>query len=81
MQLASHPGKYFIPHHTIVKRDGQKIKLRVVFDASASTSSGKSLNDLLYVGPKLQSPICFIVAVFINTCLRLISVKCIGKLR
>jgi hypothetical protein len=38
-----------------VKRDGNKIeKLRVVFDASAATSSGLSLNDVLIAGPKLQ---------------------------
>lgn len=41
----------------MIKREDQKIKLRVVFDASAMSSSGKSLNDLLHVGPKLQTHI------------------------
>lgn len=30
-------------------------KLRVVFDASANTSNGKSLNDNILIGPTLQS--------------------------
>ncbi|XP_022160658.1 uncharacterized protein LOC111026817 [Myzus persicae] len=57
MRLASRPGKYFIPHHAVLKRDGDVSKLRVVFDASAKSSSGLFLNDTLCVGPKLQSDI------------------------
>lgn len=40
---------YYIPHHPVVK------KFRVVFDASAITSNGKSLNDVQFAGPKLQA--------------------------
>lgn len=57
MKLASRPGKYFIPHHAVLKRDGDVSKLRVVFDASAKSFSGLSLNDALCVGPKLQNDI------------------------
>lgn len=58
MQLAKQSGKYFIPHHAVVKKDDNNISIiRVVFDASAPTSSEKSLNDVLYVGPKLQNEI------------------------
>ncbi|XP_060878440.1 uncharacterized protein LOC132950858 [Metopolophium dirhodum] len=57
MRIATTPGKYYVPHHAVVKRNGQKLKLRVVFDGSAKSSSGKSLNDLLHVGPKLQTDI------------------------
>ncbi|XP_022166687.1 uncharacterized protein LOC111031163, partial [Myzus persicae] len=57
MQLASRPGKYHIPHHAVIKRSDKTIKLRVVFDASAVSSTGKSLNDMLHVGPKLQNDI------------------------
>jgi len=57
MQVSSSEGKYYIPHHAVVKYTGTQMKLRVVFDASATTTFGKSLNDLLYVGPKLQSDI------------------------
>lgn len=57
MKIASRPGKYHIPHHAVVKYDGDKLKLRVVFDASAKSKIGKSLNELLHVGPKLQTDI------------------------
>ncbi|XP_060873756.1 uncharacterized protein LOC132947470 [Metopolophium dirhodum] len=57
MRLAEKPGKYFIPHHAVVKRQNEKLKIRVVFDASAKSSSGLSLNDCLATGPKLQSDI------------------------
>lgn len=49
------PGKYFIPHHAILKSDGDMSKIRVVFDASAVSSNGRSLNDVLCTGPKLQT--------------------------
>jgi len=55
MKVATRPGKYYIPHHAVVKRDGDTSKLRVVFDASAKSSSRISLNDTLCVGPKLQN--------------------------
>jgi len=48
------PGKYFIPHHAVLKADGDMAKIRVVFDASSTSSSGHSLNDVLCTGPKLQ---------------------------
>lgn len=48
---------YYIPHHCVIKPDSTSTKLRVVFDASCKTSSGKSLNDTLLIGPKLQNDI------------------------
>lgn len=57
MKPATRPGKYFIPHHAVVKQDGDLSKIRVVFDGSAPSSSGLSLNDVLCVGPKLQTDI------------------------
>lgn len=48
MKLATQPETYHIPHHAVVKRDGNKVKLQVVFDASATSTSGKSLNDILH---------------------------------
>jgi len=57
MKLAAEPGKYFIPHHPVVKRCNEELKIRVVFDASATSSSGVSLNDCLVTGPKLQTEI------------------------
>ncbi|KAF0769852.1 Integrase catalytic domain-containing protein, partial [Aphis craccivora] len=54
MVPAPQPGKYFIPHHAVLKADGDMSKIRVVFDASSVSSSGRSLNDVLCTGPKLQ---------------------------
>lgn len=53
--------KYFLPHHGVLKMESSTTKLRVVFDASAITSSGKSLNQLLCAGPKLQNEIFDII--------------------
>lgn len=57
MRVASVPGKYFIPHHAVIKRDEKGMKVRFVFDASAKSTSGKSLNDCLCTGPKLHTEI------------------------
>lgn len=45
---------YYIPHHAVVKEESKTTKTRIVFDASATTSSGKSLNEILMVGPTIQ---------------------------
>ncbi|XP_046811084.1 uncharacterized protein LOC124420834 [Lucilia cuprina] len=45
---------YYMPHHCVQKEDSTTTKLRVVFDGSAKTSSGFSLNDILYSGPTIQ---------------------------
>lgn len=55
---------YFIPHHCIIKPDSRSTRLRVVFDASAKTSFGNSLNDELLTGPKLQQDIFSILINF-----------------
>lgn len=44
----------FLPHHGVMKENGNSAKLRVVYDASSKTSGGISLNDTLMTGPKLQ---------------------------
>ncbi|XP_075161640.1 uncharacterized protein LOC142234394 [Haematobia irritans] len=44
----------YLPHHPVINPDKLTSKLRVVFNASHKTSNGKSLNDILYVGPTLQ---------------------------
>ncbi|KAF0700789.1 DUF1758 domain-containing protein, partial [Aphis craccivora] len=53
---APDPNKcaYYLPHHTVMKKSSITNKLRVVFDGSAPSSSGLSLNDILYRGPKVQ---------------------------
>ena len=44
---------YYLPMHGVVKEASTTTKLRVVFDASARSSSGISLNDQLLPGPNL----------------------------
>lgn len=48
---------FFLPHHGVINENSTTTKLRVVFDASAKTTNGKSLNDVLLKGPKLQKDI------------------------
>lgn len=46
--------RYVIPHSCVVKPDSTTTKLRVVFDASAKSTTGVSLNDIQAVGPVIQ---------------------------
>lgn len=55
---------YYIPHHPVLKPSSLTTKLRVVFDASAKTSNGKSLNDALLAGPTIQSDLFAILLRF-----------------
>lgn len=57
-------SKYFIPHHGILKDETQVYKFRTVFDGSAKSSDGKSFNDMLYLGLKLQKDITDIICRF-----------------
>ncbi|XP_055527023.1 uncharacterized protein LOC129719655 [Wyeomyia smithii] len=56
--------RYFLPHHAIFKPTSSTTKLRIVFDASAKTTTGISLNDTLMVGPTLQDQLFDIVLRF-----------------
>ncbi|KAH9634826.1 hypothetical protein HF086_012240, partial [Spodoptera exigua] len=44
----------YLPHHGVQRAESTTTKYRVVFNASAKTSTGLSLNDLMYTGPNLQ---------------------------
>lgn len=46
--------KYYIPHYAVFKSNSSTTKLQVVFDGSATTSFGLSLNDIFLKGPKVQ---------------------------
>jgi len=52
---------YYIPHHPVIKPSSSSTKVRVVFNASARTDIGKSLNSTLLVGPKLQQDLPAII--------------------
>lgn len=56
--------EFFLPHHGVLKESSTTTKLRVVFDGSAKTTTGLSLNDTLKVGPKLQDDLMDIVIRF-----------------
>ncbi|CAI6362474.1 unnamed protein product [Macrosiphum euphorbiae] len=64
MTRAEGAGQYYIPHHAVQKVEGDDVKLRVVFDASAKCHSGMSLNQCLLVGPKLQQDIVDVLVGF-----------------
>lgn len=44
----------YLPHHGVSHDESSTTKYRVVFNASDRTSTGRSLNDLMYKGPNLQ---------------------------
>lgn len=48
---------YYLPHHGVLRPESSSTKLRVVFDGSCASSSGKSLNDFLHIGAKIQPDI------------------------
>ncbi|CAH2106769.1 unnamed protein product [Euphydryas editha] len=55
---------FYLPHHAVVREEKETTKVRVVFDASAKSSSGKSLNDIQLVGPVVQSDLFAILLRF-----------------
>lgn len=49
-----HRSHYYLPHHGVLKPDSATTKLRVVFNGSSLSTSGYSINDLMYTGAKLH---------------------------
>ena len=45
---------YYLPMHSVTKQSSTSTKLRVVFDGSAASTSGVSLNQSLMIGPTLH---------------------------
>lgn len=45
---------FYLPHHAVLKEDSTTTKFRVVFDGSARTSKGMSLNEAQYIGTPVQ---------------------------
>ncbi|XP_075167722.1 uncharacterized protein LOC142239851 [Haematobia irritans] len=59
-------AKYYMPHQAVVRETSLTTKVRVVLDASSKTSNGKSLNDILLTGPRLQRDILDIITKWIS---------------
>ena len=57
------PGmsSYYLPHHGVWQKADDRDKLRVVFNASAQSTTGISLNDVLLTGPSLQRDLMSII--------------------
>lgn len=64
-RVQSYDNPHFImPHHGVFRAHSTTTKLRVVFNASASSSTGKSLNDIQLVGPPIQGDLFAILLRF-----------------
>ncbi|XP_070517916.1 uncharacterized protein [Cardiocondyla obscurior] len=59
MALTEHQEKphFYLPHHGVMRAESSTTKLRVVFNGSSRTSTGLSLNDVIFQGTKLQRDI------------------------
>ncbi|XP_035204521.1 uncharacterized protein LOC118179457 [Stegodyphus dumicola] len=55
-------SSFYLPHHSVPDKNGDKF--RVVFDGSAKSSSGISLNEKLMVGPQLQTDLTTLIIRF-----------------
>ncbi|XP_075235031.1 uncharacterized protein LOC142332470 [Lycorma delicatula] len=55
---------FYLPHHAVFKETSLTTKLRVVFDGSAKSSNGLSLNDTLMIGPTVQQDLFSIILRF-----------------
>ncbi len=55
---------FYLPSHGVVKLSSTTTKLRVVFDASAKSTTGISLNDTLLPGPSLYPLLTDVVLAF-----------------
>ncbi|XP_050547126.1 uncharacterized protein LOC126908854 [Daktulosphaira vitifoliae] len=56
--------QYYIPHHAVLRECKSTAKLRVVFNASCVTTTGLSLNDVLFKGPVIQDDLFSILTHF-----------------
>ncbi|KAI5714537.1 uncharacterized protein LOC103515252 [Diaphorina citri] len=56
LELADTESPYVLPHHAVVKQSSSH-PLRIVFNASQSSTTNKTLNETMYVGPKLQKDV------------------------
>ena len=59
-------GVYYMPHKPVIREDKSSTKVRMVFEASscAKKSGTESLNELLFSGPSLTTPLLDIIIRF-----------------
>ncbi|KAJ8966933.1 hypothetical protein NQ314_003209 [Rhamnusium bicolor] len=55
---------FYLPHAGVFKRDPNNPKIRIVYDGSAKSSNGLSLNENLMTGPNLQNDLFAILLRF-----------------
>jgi hypothetical protein len=55
---------FYLPIHAVYKDASTTTKVRAVFDASAKSSTGVSLNDTLLVGPTIHPPLIDVLLLF-----------------
>ena len=53
--------KFYLPHHSVLRESSSTTKIRVVFDGSAKTHTGISLNNKLLTGPTIQDDLMSII--------------------
>lgn len=77
----SQQREFFLPHHGVIRETSSTTKFRVIFNGSQKTNLNFSLNDVLHIGPKLQTDLnaSSLVGVDINTYSLPTLKKCIGK--
>ena len=59
-----HQPQFYLPMHAVFKNSSSSTKLRVVFDGSAATTTGTSLNQALLVEPTIQPTLSTILIRF-----------------
>ncbi|XP_076385701.1 uncharacterized protein LOC105664200 [Megachile rotundata] len=57
-------ASFYLPHHAVIREHSTTTKFRVVFDGSAKSTTGVSLNDTQNVGPTVQSELIAILLRF-----------------
>ena len=55
---------FYLPHNTVKKVKNGRKKGRIVFDASSQESNALSVNEVLEIGPNLQTEILAILLRF-----------------
>jgi hypothetical protein len=55
---------FYLPHPAVITEGPKTSKLRFVFDGSAKSSNGRSLNDALLKGPTIQQDLFSIITRF-----------------